>query len=170
MGTLSKALGSTGGYVAGDCEVVECLRQKSRPFIFTTAPTPAAVAAADEALAVVEEEPWRVDALKRNIALFAEALGDLAPKETRGERSAIFPIPVGDERRAVEVSKELLSKGFLVPAIRYPTVAKGRARLRVAINAGHDAETLASLAGEIAELLPNPPFHIGAVFQLFSRG
>ena len=126
----------------------------------TAAATPASVAAADEALAVVEEESWRVGALKRNIKLFADALGDLAPEETHGERTAIFPIPVGDERRAVEVSKELLSKGFLVPAIRYPTVAKGQARLRVAVNAGHDTDTLASLAGEIAELLPNPPFHI----------
>ena len=153
MGTLSKALGSTGGYVAGDREVVEYLRQKSRPFIFTTAPTPASVAAADEALAVVEEESWRVGALKRNIKLFADALGDLAPEETHGERTAIFPIPVGDERRAVEVSKELLSKGFLVPAIRYPTVAKGQARLRVAVNVGHDAATLASLAKEILSLI-----------------
>jgi len=153
MGTLSKALGSSGGYVAGDGEVVEYLRQKSRPFIFTTAPTPASVVAADEALAVIEEEPWRVDALRKNIAAFAEALGEFAPKESFGTRTAIFPIPIGDERAAVEVSRELLSKGFLVPAIRYPTVAKSQARLRVAVNARHDAAILREVAAVLADVL-----------------
>jgi len=135
MGTLSKALGSTGGYVAGSASLVELLRQKSRPFIFSTAPTPASVAAADAALSALEEEPWRVVRLRENVRAFG------------GGDSAIVPVMVGDERKAVELSKSLEEKGFLVPAIRYPTVAMGSARLRVALSAAHSPDDVSALKG-----------------------
>ena len=148
MGTLSKALGSAGGYIAGNAELVEYLRQKSRSFIFNTAPTPSAMAAADEALSIIETEPWRVEALHANISLFAsEIAGRALPFSSK---TAIFPIVVGDERKAVGISKSLEKHGFLVPAIRYPTVAKGQARLRAAINAGHNRHQLESLAALLA--------------------
>ena len=144
MGTLSKALGSSGGYVAGSATLVEYLRQKSRPFIFNTAPTPATVAAADAALSLLEGEPGLVESLHANVRAFAAATRGLP--SVRGGETAIFPVVVGDERRAVAVSEALERRGFLVPAIRYPTVARGEARLRVAISARHTKDQLSSLA------------------------
>ena len=144
MGTLSKALGSSGGYVAGSATLVEYLRQKSRPFIFNTAPTPASVAAADAALSLLEGEPGLVESLHENVRVFAAATRGLP--SVRGGETAIFPVVVGDERRAVAVSEALERRGFLVPAIRYPTVAHGEARLRVAISARHTTAQLSALA------------------------
>ncbi len=152
MGTLSKALGSSGGYVAGKGVLVEYLRQKSRPFIFNTAPVPAAMAAADEALAILEHDPSRVEALHRNISLFAKAAAEAGLQCACG-KTAIAPIVIGDERKAVEVSAELERKGWLVPAIRYPTVARGQARLRVALNAMHTAEQIDGLVLAMGEIL-----------------
>ena len=148
MGTLSKALGSSGGYVAGSATLVEYLRQKSRPFIFNTAPTPASVAAADAALSLLEGEPGLVESLHANVRAFAAATKGM-PFVCGGE-TAIFPVVVGDERRAVAVSEALERRGFLVPAIRYPTVARGEARLRVAISARHTKDQLSLLAECIA--------------------
>ncbi len=149
MGTLSKALGSAGGYVAGTREMVDYLRQKSRPFIFNTAPAPSAMAAADEALSIVESEPWRVEALQANIGTFAGLMA--SDGGCAGGETAIFPVMIGDERKAVEASRSLERDGFLVPAIRYPTVARGEARLRVAINARHSTGQLEMLAGLVRQ-------------------
>ncbi len=149
MGTLSKALGSSGGYIAGSSAMIEYLRQKSRAFIFNTAPNPAAMAAADAALSIIESEPWRVGALRENIVAFKTAAG-LRQLSTDGcGETAIAPVIIGDERKALDISKKLEGMGFLVPAIRYPTVAMGQARLRVAINATHGRSQLESLAGAI---------------------
>ena len=151
VGTLSKALGSEGGFVCGAAELVDYLRNTARPFIFSTAPGAAAAAAADAALAVLEAEPGRVAELRRKTAFFTAALA------ARGivvkTESAIVPIPVGDARRAVAASARLLERGFLVPAIRYPTVAKGAARLRAAVMASHTEDTLARAAEAIAGAL-----------------
>ena len=155
MGTLSKALGSSGGYVAGSATLVEYLRQKSRPFIFNTAPTPASVAAADAALSLLEDDPEPVASLHANVATFARAAKGLCA--VRGGDSAIFPVIVGDERRAVAVSEALERRGFLVPAIRYPTVARGEARLRIAVSARHTAAQLDALSAAIASLAALTP-------------
>ena len=155
MGTLSKALGSSGGYVAGSATLVEYLRQKSRPFIFNTAPTPASAAAADAALSLLEDDPEPVASLHANLATFARAAKGLCA--VRGGDSAIFPVIVGDERRAVAVSEALERRGFLVPAIRYPTVARGEARLRIAVSARHTAAQLDALSAAIASLAALTP-------------
>ena len=151
VGTLSKALGSEGGFVCGAAELVDYLRNTARPFIFSTAPGAAAAAAADAALAVLEAEPGRVAELRRKTAFFTAALA------ARGivvkTESAIVPIPVGDARRAVAASARLLERGFLIPAIRYPTVAKGAARLRAAVMASHTEDALARAAEAIAGAL-----------------
>ena len=151
VGTLSKALGSEGGFVCGAAELVDYLRNTARPFIFSTAPGAAAAAAADAALAVLEAEPGRVAELRRKTAFFTAALAarGIAVKT----ESAIVPIPVGDARRAVAASARLLERGFLIPAIRYPTVAKGAARLRAAVMASHTEDTLARAAEAIAGAL-----------------
>ena len=147
MGTLSKALGSQGGYVCGTTELVEYLRQKSRSFIFNTAPCAAAMAGAEAALSVLEAEPWRVERLRANTRHF---VGELARHGiSAATDSAIVPIVVGDERRALEASKALESQGFLVSAIRYPTVAKGAARLRIALSSTNTESSLTRLAAAI---------------------
>ena len=148
MGTLSKALGAEGGFVCGSKLLVEYLRNMSRSFIFSTAPSVAVVAAADAALSVLEAEPWRVEKLKENVAFFVGELESHGIKVST--QSAIVPVLVGDERRAMAVSAALEREGILVPAIRYPTVARGAARLRVAIMSAHTREQLsraASLVG-----------------------
>ena len=151
MGTLSKALGSQGGYVAGSAQLVEYLRQKSRPFIFNTAPCAAAMAGADAALKILEAEPDRVARLKRNVRVLVEALSERGVKVATA--SAIVPVIVGDERRAVAISQALETEGFIVSAIRYPTVAKGAARLRFAVSSAHSEESLMKAASAISAKL-----------------
>ena len=147
MGTLSKALGSEGGFVCGSRLLIDYLRNLSRPFIFSTAPGAPAMAAASAALDVLKSEPERVEHLRRNVAFFVAELkkrGISAAAE-----SAIVPIMVGDERKALEASAALEEAGFLIPAIRYPTVARGSARLRVAIMCSHTEDQLSKAAASI---------------------
>ncbi len=149
MGTLSKALGSEGGFICASRVLIDYLRNTSRPFIFSTAAGAPAVAAADAALTVLEAEPERVARLRDNVALFTVELARYGIRVRTA--SAIVPIPVGDERQATALAELLLERGFLIPAIRYPTVAKGAARLRVALMASHTPETLRAAAAAIAE-------------------
>ena len=151
MGTLSKALGSEGGFICGSKLLVEYLRNMSRPFIFSTAPGAPAMAAALAALEVLVAEPRRVAKLRENVALF---VAELACRgiSVRGE-TAIVPIVVGDEKRALSASAALEELGFLVPAIRYPTVARGAARLRVALMSAHTPEQLRSAAASLVDIL-----------------
>ena len=151
VGTLSKALGAEGGFVCGAQVLIDYLRNTARSFIFSTAPGAGAVAAADAALSVLEAEPGRVAELRRKVALFTDALA--AEGLVVKTDSAIVPIPVGDARKAVAASAKLLERGFLVSAIRYPTVAKGAARLRAAVMASHADEDLRHAAQAIAEVL-----------------
>lgn len=148
MGTLSKALGSQGGYVCGSSVLVEFLRQRSRPFIFNTAPCAAAMKGADAALRILEQDSGPVRRLHENVRLFVDTLAECGVKVVTG--SAIVPILVGDERKAMAVSAELERQDFLVPAIRYPTVARGAARLRAAISSGHGVSELVAAARAIA--------------------
>ena len=150
MGTLSKALGSQGGFVCGSRLLVDYLRNVSRPFIFSTSPGAPAVVAATTALSVLEAEPERVERLRENARYF---LSELSKRGiSAASESAIIPILVGDERCAMAASKALEERGFLVPAIRYPTVAKGTARLRVAVMSAHTHAQLSEAAAAIAEV------------------
>ena len=143
VGTLSKTLGSVGGFIAGPRPLVEWCRNTARPFIFSTAMPPAAAAAALAALAVVrsDEGDALVTSLRRNVDRFDP-----------DHRSAVIPVVLGDSARAVEVSAALLDRGLLVPAIRPPTVAPGTARLRIALSAAHTAGDIAALLGALEEL------------------
>ena len=145
MGTLGKALGSSGGFIAGSRTLVDYLINRARSFIFSTAPAPAASAAAMAGLKVVrgEEGAERVGILRERITelkSLVSALGN-AP-----EHSPILPLLIGDERAALAVGKKLLERGFLIPAIRYPTVGRGKARLRITCSASHTAEDVRRLA------------------------
>lgn len=148
VGTLSKALGSEGGFVCGAQTLIDYLRNRSRPFIFSTAPGAPAVAAADAALSILEEESERVAQLRKNVDFFIAALAQQGIAVQT--QSAIIPIRVGDERGAVAAADELLRRGFLIPAIRYPTVARGAARLRVALMSAHTPETLRQAVSAIS--------------------
>ena len=97
---------------------------------------------------MLASEPWRVDALRRNVSLFTSELARLGI--TAKSETAIVPVIVGDERKAMDISAKLLDAGFLIPAIRYPTVARGAARLRCAIMSAHTEEQLRAAAAAIA--------------------
>lgn len=143
VGTLSKTLGSLGGFVAGSRRATELLVNRARSYIFTTASTPADAAAALAALGVLRSAEG--DARRARLAGHVERL---AP----GHPSPILPVIVGDERDALAASQALLARGLLVPAIRPPTVPVGTSRLRVALSAAHTDEQIEALAGALADL------------------
>jgi 8-amino-7-oxononanoate synthase len=143
MGTLSKALGSLGGFVAGPRRYVDVLRNRARPFIFTTAPTPADVGAALAAVRVVRSTEGGALAarLRRHV-------DRLRP----GHPTPIVPVVLGDEAAALAAADRLLDQGLLVPAIRPPTVPAGTSRLRVALSAAHTDAQVDALATALAAL------------------
>ena len=155
MGTLSKALGASGGYICGSRDLIEWLINRARSFIYSTAP-PAGIAAA--ALAAVNflaspEGEERRRLLWERIALMHELLpGDGSNKKATDAGSAIFPWMVGDEQAAIDLASGLQGEGFFVPAIRYPTVAKGSARLRITVTAAHKEDQIRSLCQTIKRL------------------
>lgn len=150
IGTLSKALGSAGGFVAGSRRLIEWLVQRARPYVFSTAPPVAASAAAVAALDIVAREPER----RERLLARAEALRDLLRQ--RGwnvgcSASQIIPVVLGEAARAVELSADLRQRGLLVPAIRPPTVPQGEACLRISLTAGHTDQMIAALAEALGE-------------------
>lgn len=151
MGTLSKALGCLGGFAAASARMIDYLINFSRPFIFTTALPPALCSAALESLAVLKTEPEIFDALWRNVRQMRGGLA-AAGFSYGASESPIFPIILGGEKEAVQLSEALLEKGFLVPAIRYPTVPKGKARLRLTISAAHSKEDIDQLLAVLKDL------------------
>ncbi|MCX7107174.1 MAG: 8-amino-7-oxononanoate synthase [Methylococcales bacterium] len=137
MGTLGKGFGTFGAFIAGSDVLIETLIQKARTYIYTTA-LPAAVAEATRAsLKIVIAENWRRDKLKALADRFRLGAGQLG-FQLLASSSAIQPIIIGDSQRAVDISNSLLNAGFLVSAIRPPTVPKGSARLRVTFSALHE--------------------------------
>ena len=152
MGTMSKALGVSGGYICGGRRLIDLLINRARSFIYSTAPPPmvaaAAMAAVEFMMSPIGEK--RRQTLRENLAHFADAMPHLF-KGGRKVMSAIVPIILGPAEAAVEASQLLAEKGFFVPAIRYPTVAKDAARLRVTLSAKHSTKQIDALC----ELLRN---------------
>ncbi len=150
VGTLGKAFGTFGAFVAGSETLIETLIQKARTYIYTTALPPAVAVATRAALNVVIEEQWRREKLNDLVRRFrrgAEQLGfPLMPSN-----SPIQPILIGDSCRAVEIGKCLLDDGFWVGAIRPPTVPQGSARLRVTISTLHEAQQIDRLLESLAK-------------------
>jgi 8-amino-7-oxononanoate synthase len=144
VGTLSKTLGALGGFVTGPQPFVDFLVNRARPFIFTTASTPADTAAALAALRVLRSAEG--DDL---VARLRQHVERIAP----GHPSPIIPLVLGDERRAIAASAALLERGLLVPAIRPPTVAPGTSRLRIALSAAHTDDQIALLADVLREVI-----------------
>ncbi|MEL6064019.1 MULTISPECIES: aminotransferase class I/II-fold pyridoxal phosphate-dependent enzyme [unclassified Methylobacterium] len=147
MGTLSKALGSYGGYLCASRPVIDLMVSRARSFVYTTGLPPASAAAALEALAILEEEPER---RARPLALARRFTARLGLPEAE---SAVVPVLVGEAQRALDISAALEAEGYLVVAIRPPTVPAGTARLRVAFSAAHDAAQVDGLAEALAALI-----------------
>jgi len=141
VGTLSKAFGVIGGFVAGSQRLIEYLKQKARPFLFSSALTVADVAANLAALEIMESSDELVKKLWENKNYFQENLKKMG-FNLGTTKTPITPIIVGDEKKAQQFSKELFENNIFVQAIVYPTVPKGTARLRVMISAIHKKEDL----------------------------
>jgi 8-amino-7-oxononanoate synthase len=136
MGTLGKALGASGGYICGSRVLIDFLVNRARSFIFSTAPVPAAAAAATAGIQVVQSNEGKT---RRDL------LWQLVKQFDSKSISAIIPLIIGDEAKAVELAAKLRARNIFIPAIRYPTVARGTARLRVTLTAAHTAEDVAEL-------------------------
>jgi 8-amino-7-oxononanoate synthase len=170
MGTLSKALGGAGGYVCGSRRLVDWLSNRARSFMFSTAPSPVVAAMGCAAVGWMQSEAGaqRRAVLEQWRALFSNILGRVpggrAGGVARGGRpvtgagglqlpSAIVPVLVGAAERAVRLSAALGAAGFWVPAIRYPTVARGAARLRITLSASHEKAALERLGEALGRVL-----------------
>ena len=147
MGTLGKALGVSGGYIAGSRVLIDFLINRARTFIFSTAPSPAIAAACRAALRIVQsDEGDRLRAkLHQNLGLLATGLNLSGMPQ-----SAIVPLILGSEERALSEAARLLEAGFFVPAIRYPTVPRNTARIRITVSAGHEKEQINSVAALVS--------------------
>jgi 8-amino-7-oxononanoate synthase len=152
MGTLGKALGAAGGYICGSRPLIDLLINRARSFIFSTAPVPASAAAATAAIRFVQSSEgevrrallWQqVDAVKNAIINSGRALGPV--------QSPILPLMIGNETDAVNAAGALRERGVFIPAIRYPTVAKGEARFRLTVTAAHNHENIAELQRALTE-------------------
>jgi 8-amino-7-oxononanoate synthase len=166
MGTLGKALGASGGYICGSRALVDFLVNRARSFIFSTAPVPAAAGAAQAALQLVQTNEGET-LLRKLGERIADCWGSLSPelrnllpshttKCALGNPpilSAIVPLIVGDEAHAVECFTRLYQFNFFVPAIRYPTVARGTARLRVTLTAAHTSRDVTKLVLALDEIV-----------------
>jgi 8-amino-7-oxononanoate synthase len=142
LGTLSKALGCAGGFVVGSQTLIDFLRNRARSLIYSTALPPSVCAGAAAAVDFVmsEDGQKRRDLLWRNVSEMKNGLSKLGIENQ--SRSPIIPIIIGDEKKAVEISQKLYERGIFVPAIRFPTVPKGKARLRVTVTAAHTSEQI----------------------------
>ncbi len=152
MGTLGKAFGTFGAFVAGSEELIETLIQHARTYIYTTALPPAIAQATRTSLRLVQEEGWRRTHLHSLIARFragAERLG----LELPASLTPIQPLIIGDAGRALALSDALMQRGILISAIRPPTVPQGSARLRITLCAAHSEAQVDRLLDALAELL-----------------
>jgi glycine C-acetyltransferase len=141
VGTLSKAVGALGGYVAGSTALREILTQRARPFLFSTSHPPAVVAACREAIMVMQEEPELLERLWANTRRFKSELGRLGFDTGRSE-TPITPVMMGDPETAMRFSDQLMGEGVFAQPVVYPTVALDQARIRTIVTAAHTDEQL----------------------------
>ena len=157
LGTLGKAFGTFGAFIAGDEDLVEYLIQRARPYIYTTALPPAVAEATRASLHIVREEGWRRDVLNARIAQFRAGAAQLG-LTLLDSPTPIQALILGEAQAAVAASEALRARGILVPAIRPPTVPAGSARLRITFSAQHSAQQVERLLAALAEL---PPLNAG---------
>ncbi|MFG0382236.1 8-amino-7-oxononanoate synthase [Pseudomonas sp. zbq_18] len=153
VGTLGKAFGTAGAFVAGSEELIETLIQFARPYIYTTSQPPAVACATLKSLQLLRTESWRREHLNRLIARFRAGAAEIGLR-LMDSPTPIQPILVGDSERALKLSALLKDRGLLVGAIRPPTVPAGSARLRVTFSASHTEAQLEQLLEALAECWP----------------
>ncbi|CUQ67610.1 8-amino-7-oxononanoate synthase [Candidatus Nitrospira inopinata] len=141
MGTLGKALGSSGAYVVGSGEIIDYLLNTARSFMFTTAPPPATAAAARAAVTIIRQEPERRTRLWENQAWMLHGLRRLGFRLTETV-SPILPVLIGDAATALAFAEQLLARGVYAPAVRPPTVPQGTSRIRITVTSEHTASHL----------------------------
>ena len=141
VGTLSKAIGVLGGFIAGPRQLIEWLVNRGRPYLFSTSTPPAVTAACLEALDILRDEPERLARLWSNTALFKAGLHDLG-YDTGMSETPITPVITGDEEQTQAFARRLFEEGVFTPAIVFPTVAKGAARVRTIVTADHTEDDL----------------------------
>ena len=156
MGTLGKALGTFGAFVAGSDELIETLLQKARTYVYTTALPPAVAAATRAALRVLNEEPWRRERVLGHVARFRREAAALGLRLLASD-TPIQPVVLGSEDAAMAASDSLRKRGLWVPAIRPPTVPKGSSRLRITFSAAHDDDDVERLLEGLAGLARQTP-------------
>ena len=152
MATLGKALGGYGAFVGGDDDVIEWLLQRARTYIYSTALPPMIAAVACRAMEILDEDPALTSTLQDRIGQFRDACAVLGVR-VEPSITAIHPLIVGSAHAAVEASRRIERMGYLVPAIRPPTVPEGTARLRVSICAGHSREDIEGVVRALAQAL-----------------
>ena len=152
MGTLSKAIGSLGGYVSGDIDLISYLRNKARSFMYTTALPPAVCAASIAGIKLIQEDPSLRESLWHNVSFIRDKLKSLKIN-TLSFESQIIPVLIGDALTADNISKLLYEKGILIPAIRPPTVPANSSRLRMTVMSTHTEGDLERLLQVLSEVL-----------------
>jgi len=157
VGTLGKAMGTAGAYVAGSQVLVDYLTSRARSFIFTTG-APAAIAAATlESLRIVQVESWRREAVRERAIRLRERLR-AAGRDAPGMRDGhIIPIMVGDPMRTMRLVAEMRRRGFLLGGVRPPTVPAGTSRLRISVSAVHPLELVDNLAANLIDAMRGMP-------------
>lgn len=151
-GTLGKALGgASGGYTSGRKEIIELLRQRSRPYLFSNSVAPAIVAASLKALDLLEADSSLIDSLRSNASFFRERVEKAGLSTLPGEHP-IIPVMLGDAKLAAGMAEELLKRGIYVIGFSFPVVAKGKARIRTQMSAAHSHEDLAFAADQFGEV------------------
>jgi glycine C-acetyltransferase len=141
MGTLSKTIPSIGGYIAGSNKIVNYLRHSIRPFIFSAALPPPSAAAAKTAFEVIEDEPWRVEKLHKNTDYFLKTL-QARGFDTLKSQTAIVPIIIGDETKALEMTRLARNEGIFIVPILPPAVQPNTTRIRATVTAGHSLQEI----------------------------
>jgi glycine C-acetyltransferase len=151
VGTLSKAIGVLGGFIAGPSHLIEWLVNRGRPFLFSTSAPPPVAAACIEALDVIRDEPDRLERLWANTRFFKDGLHSLG-FDTGASETPITPVIAGEERAAQELARKLFDEGVFAPAIVFPTVAKGTSRVRTIVTADHGEQDLSEALQAFAKV------------------
>ncbi len=153
VGTLGKALGTTGAYVAGSERLIELLLNRARSFVFTTGTPPAMAAATLEALRIAETEPWRRESVRARAVRLRHRLQSAGLEIPGANDGHIVPVHIGDPVRTMQIVADMRRRGFLIGGVRPPTVPGGTSRLRVSVSATHPRELVDALAANLLDAL-----------------
>ncbi len=153
VGTLGKALGTTGAYVAGSDRLIEFLLNRARSFVFTTGTPPSMAAATLEALRISDTEPWRREAVRERAARLRQRLLQGGHAVSGAHDGHIIPVIIGDPVRTMQIAADMRRRGFLIGGVRPPTVAAGTSRLRISVSALHPRELIDALAANLLDAL-----------------